>query len=213
MRSRGASERMGLGETNLALLPTVSGPEQERGITIDVAYRYFPTPKRKFIIAGHPGPHQCTRNMVTGLNRRPTAIDCWMPERCDQQSPATRSPLRFSGSPISWWPSTKMDLVDWRGPVQRDRRGVQGFAKLDIGDLAFIRCRALRGSDNRQSHAREHPGTRAHRCCRHLETVHIVGPATSSTPVFRSSSFLRPHTDEHRLPQLQARSQAECSNQ
>ncbi|MGI9579102.1 MAG: GTP-binding protein, partial [Microthrixaceae bacterium] len=68
------SERMGLGETNLALLTDGLRAEREQGITIDVAYRYFATPKRKFIIADTPGHIQYTRNMVTGASTADLAI-------------------------------------------------------------------------------------------------------------------------------------------
>ncbi len=69
-----ASERMGLGETNLALLTDGLRAEREQGITIDVAYRYFATPKRKFIIADTPGHIQYTRNMVTGASTADLAM-------------------------------------------------------------------------------------------------------------------------------------------
>src|SRR5665213_4409709 len=61
-----SSQRLGLAETNLALITDGLRAEREQGITIDVAYRYFATPRRKFIIADTPGHVQYTRNMVTG---------------------------------------------------------------------------------------------------------------------------------------------------
>src|SRR6516162_9145922 len=63
-----SSQRLGLAETNLALVTDGLRAEREQGITIDVAYRYFATPKRKFIIADTPGHVQYTRNMVTGAS-------------------------------------------------------------------------------------------------------------------------------------------------
>src|SRR6056297_265281 len=69
-----ASERMGSEDTNLALLTDGLRAEREQGITIDVAYRYFATPKRKFIIADTPGHIQYTRNMVTGASTANAAI-------------------------------------------------------------------------------------------------------------------------------------------
>jgi small GTP-binding protein len=69
-----ASERMGLEGTNLALLTDGLRAEREQGITIDVAYRYFATPSRKFIIADTPGHEQYTRNMVTGASTADLAI-------------------------------------------------------------------------------------------------------------------------------------------
>ena len=63
-----SSQRLGLAETNLALITDGLRAEREQGITIDVAYRYFATPRRKFIIADTPGHVQYTRNMVTGAS-------------------------------------------------------------------------------------------------------------------------------------------------
>ena len=69
-----ASERLGGDEVNLALLTDGLRAEREQGITIDVAYRYFATPKRKFIIADTPGHIEYTRNMVTGASTADVAI-------------------------------------------------------------------------------------------------------------------------------------------
>ena len=69
-----ASKNKGKGETDLALLTDGLRAEREQGITIDVAYRYFATPKRKFIIADTPGHVQYTRNMVTGASTANVAI-------------------------------------------------------------------------------------------------------------------------------------------
>ena len=71
---RDASERLGGDEVNLALLTDGLRAEREQGITIDVAYRYFATPKRKFIIADTPGHIEYTRNMVTGASTADVAI-------------------------------------------------------------------------------------------------------------------------------------------
>jgi sulfate adenylyltransferase subunit 1 len=71
---KSASERMGSEEINLALLTDGLRAEREQGITIDVAYRYFATPKRKFIIADTPGHIEYTRNMVTGASTADTAV-------------------------------------------------------------------------------------------------------------------------------------------
>ena len=71
---RQSSERKGLAETDLALLTDGLKDEREQGITIDVAYRYFATPKRKFIIADTPGHIQYTRNMVTGASTANVAL-------------------------------------------------------------------------------------------------------------------------------------------
>jgi len=69
-----ASAKTGDGEVNLALLTDGLRAEREQGITIDVAYRYFATPKRKFIIADTPGHIQYTRNMVTGASTANVAL-------------------------------------------------------------------------------------------------------------------------------------------
>jgi len=75
---RGGAHQQGRGEdyTNLALLTDGLRAEREQGITIDVAYRYFATPRRKFIIADTPGHIQYTRNMVTAPPP-PTSRSCW----------------------------------------------------------------------------------------------------------------------------------------
>src|SRR3989442_11838098 len=69
-----ASQRRGAGELDLSLLTDGLEAEREQGITIDVAYRYFATPKRKFIIADTPGHEQYTRNMVTGASTADAAV-------------------------------------------------------------------------------------------------------------------------------------------
>src|SRR3954468_14599131 len=96
------------GELDLSRLTDGLRAEREQGITIDVAYRYFATPARRFILADTPGHVQYTRNMVTGA-RRPTAPLCSSaraPASSSRPS-ATRSSRRCSGSPTSSWPSTR----------------------------------------------------------------------------------------------------------
>ena len=88
------SRDQGAEYTNLALLTDGLRAEREQGITIDVAYRYFATPKRKFIIADTPGHIQYTRNMVTGrLDGQPHDDPGRRAQRCDRAESATRVPV------------------------------------------------------------------------------------------------------------------------
>jgi sulfate adenylyltransferase subunit 1 (EFTu-like GTPase family) len=94
--------------TNLALLTDGLRAEREQGITIDVAYRYFATPKRKFIIADTPGHTQYTRNMVTGASTADLAIISSTRARaCSSRAGATRSSRACSGSHTSCCASTR----------------------------------------------------------------------------------------------------------
>ena len=98
------SERRGDGYLNLALLTDGLRAEREQGITIDVAYRYFATPRRKFIIADTPGHEQYTRNMVTGASTadRVDRARRRAQGRVASRPGATCTSPRCCGSPTSW---------------------------------------------------------------------------------------------------------------
>jgi len=136
--------------TNLALLTDGLRAEREQGITIDVAYRYFATPKRKFIIADTPGHIQYTRNMVTGASTANLAlilVDArnGIVEQSRRHS-FIASLLRVPHLVVC---VNKMDLVDYDEAVfDRIRTEFRQFAtKLDVGDLSFIPISALHGDN------------------------------------------------------------------
>ncbi len=145
-----ASLRSGADEVNLALLTDGLRAEREQGITIDVAYRYFATPKRKFIIADTPGHVQYTRNMVTGASTANAALIL-----IDARHGVIEQTLRhaFIASllqiPHVVVCVNKMDLVDYSEDVFEEIRTVfMGFAgKLAIKDIHFIPISALKGDN------------------------------------------------------------------
>src|SRR5579875_3795926 len=136
--------------TNLALLTDGLRAEREQGITIDVAYRYFATPRRKFIIADTPGHIQYTRNMVTGASTADLALIL-----IDARNGIVEQSRRhaFIASllrvPHLVLCVNKMDLVDYDEAVfERIKDEFRHFAaKLDIGDLSFIPISALKGDN------------------------------------------------------------------
>jgi bifunctional enzyme CysN/CysC len=194
-----ASERMGLEGTNLALLTDGLRAEREQGITIDVAYRYFATPKRKFIIADTPGHVQYTRNMVTGASTADLAI-VLIDARKGVLEQSRRhafiaSLLRIPHLVVA---VNKMDLVDY----DRDRfeEIVEEFrafaAKLDITDLTFIPLSALNG-DNVVSRSSNMEWFEGSSLLHHLESVHIASDRNLIDARFPVQYVLRPNTDEY----------------
>jgi bifunctional enzyme CysN/CysC len=136
--------------TNLALLTDGLRAEREQGITIDVAYRYFATPKRKFIIADTPGHIQYTRNMVTGCSTADLAL-VLVDARNGILEQSRRhafiaSLLRVPHLVIC---INKMDLVDYdRAVFEAIKEEFKGWAtKLDVNDLTFIPISALQGDN------------------------------------------------------------------
>jgi bifunctional enzyme CysN/CysC len=194
-----ASQRMGLEGTNLALLTDGLRAEREQGITIDVAYRYFATPKRKFIIADTPGHVQYTRNMVTGASTADLAI-VLIDARKGVLEQSRRhafiaSLLRIPHLVVA---VNKMDLVDY----DRDRfeEIVEEFrafaAKLDITDLTFIPLSALNG-DNVVSRSANMEWFEGSSLLHHLESVHIASDRNLIDARFPVQMVLRPNTDEY----------------
>ena len=144
------SQDRGFDYTNLALLTDGLRSEREQGITIDVAYRYFATPRRKFIIADTPGHTQYTRNMVTGASTADLAlvlIDArkGVLEQSRRHS-VIASLLRVNHLVLC---VNKMDLVDF--DEERFEEICAEFSefagKLDIDDLTFIPVSALNGDN------------------------------------------------------------------
>jgi sulfate adenylyltransferase subunit 1 len=140
----------GGGQINLANLTDGLRAEREQGITIDVAYRYFATPRRKFIIADTPGHVQYTRNMVTGASA-PTSPSCWSTPALGVIEQSRRhtciaSLLRIPHLVVA---VNKMDLVGWSEErFDRDPRQFEEFLpRLDIKDVKFIPISALNGDN------------------------------------------------------------------
>ena len=145
-----ASERRGDAAANLALLTDGLRAEREQGITIDVAYRYFATPRRKFILADCPGHFEYTRNMVTGASSAQLAlilIDVrkGMTEQTCRHAFLTTL-LRIKHLVIC---VNKMDLVEFRQEdFERVREQFMAYAeRLDAADIQFIPISALQGDN------------------------------------------------------------------
>ena len=145
-----ASERRGEEQVNLALLTDGLRAEREQGITIDVAYRYFATPKRKFIIADTPGHVQYTRNMVTGASTANLAIIL-----VDARHGVLEQTIRHSfiasllGIPHILICINKMDLVEYKEDVYKNiQQQFDPFKEqLNIADVRFIPISALKGDN------------------------------------------------------------------
>jgi sulfate adenylyltransferase subunit 1 len=161
---------------NLALLTDGLRAEREQGITIDVAYRYFATPKRKFIIADTPGHIQYTRNMVTGASTANLAIVLIdarkgvIEQTCRHSFIANL--LRIQHVVVC---VNKMDLVDWdEGVFNKIVDDFKSFAsRLDnIVDVTFIPASALIG-DNIVDKSKNMPWFQGPTLLYHLETVYI----------------------------------------
>ncbi len=144
------SERRGESQINLALLTDGLKAEREQGITIDVAYRYFSTPKRKFIIADTPGHIQYTRNMVTGASTANLAIIL-----VDARHGVVEQTKRHSiiasllGIPHIAVCVNKMDLIGWDKDVYDNIvNDYREFAtRLHNKDIQFIPISALNGDN------------------------------------------------------------------
>lgn len=144
------SERSGHEEVNLALLTDGLRSEREQGITIDVAYRYFATPKRKFIIADTPGHIQYTRNMVTGASTANVALIL-----VDARHGVLEQTLRHAyiasllQIPHVIFCINKMDLVDYsQETFERIKSDIDGVSsKLSVKDIRFVPISALKGDN------------------------------------------------------------------
>lgn len=167
----------GGGQINLANLTDGLRAEREQGITIDVAYRYFATPRRKFIVADTPGHIQYTRNMVTGASAANLSIVL-----VDARNGVTEQSRRHTclaallGIPHLVIAINKMDLVDWSEERFLEIRDeFEGFLpRLDVlRDVKFIPISALNG-DNVVDASTKTPWYQGPALLGHLETVHIA---------------------------------------
>jgi bifunctional enzyme CysN/CysC len=170
-----ASNRRGEGYVNLALLTDGLRAEREQNITIDVAYRYFATPRRKFIIADTPGHIQYTRNMVTGASTAELAI-VLIDARNGVLTQSKRHGFIASllGIPHMLVAVNKMDLVDWSEEVYDAivEEYTEFAGKLGVDDLTFIPISALLG-DNVVDQSARMPWYRGTTLLHHLERVNV----------------------------------------
>ncbi|GAB10279.1 sulfate adenylyltransferase subunit 1 [Gordonia araii NBRC 100433] len=162
--------------TDLALLTDGLRAEREQGITIDVAYRYFATPRRKFIIADTPGHVQYTRNMVTGASTADLAI-ILIDARKGVLEQTRRHAFLSSllGIPHLTVCVNKMDLVDWSEERFEEIRDdfVEFATKLNVTDLTFIPISALAG-DNVVTKSENMDWYTGRALLSHLEEVYIA---------------------------------------
>jgi sulfate adenylyltransferase subunit 1 len=196
-----ASARIG-GEgeegVNLALLTDGLRAEREQGITIDVAYRYFATPKRKFIIADTPGHIQYTRNMVTGASSANLAIIL-----VDARKGLIEQTCRHSfiasllKIPHIIFCVNKMDLVDYEQDTYESiKDDIEAFcSKLDVQDIRFIPISALKG-DNVVHKSERMDWYQGGTLMYNLENVHISGDYNHVDCRFPVQFVIRPQTDE-----------------
>jgi bifunctional enzyme CysN/CysC len=181
--------------TNLALLTDGLRAEREQGITIDVAYRYFATPKRKFIIADTPGHIQYTRNMVTGASTADLAIILIDARKgLLEQSRRHAFLTTLLKVPHLVLAVNKMDLVGYDQEVfDRIHAEFTAFAaKLDVGDLTFIPISALHG-DNVVNRSVNMPWYDGPSLLHHLENVHIASDRNLIDVRFPVQSVIRPN--------------------
>ncbi len=167
----------GGGQVNLANLTDGLRAEREQGITIDVAYRFVATPRRKFIVADTPGHVEYTRNMVTGASTANLSIVL-----VDARNGVIEQTRRHSyvsallGIPHIIFAVNKMDLVDWSEARFREiREGIESFLpKLDLfKDVKFVPISALEG-DNVVTFSDKTPWYEGPTLLGHLESVHIA---------------------------------------
>ncbi len=193
-----ASAKRGSGEIDLSLLTDGLRAEREQGITIDVAYRYFATPRRKFIIADTPGHIQYTRNMVTGASTANLAI-ILVDARKGIQEQTNRHAFIASllGIPHVVFCINKMDLVNYdEATFQRIQKELEDFSsKLEVRDLNFIPISALKGDNvvKRSTNMEWYQGTTLMYL---LENIHIAGDLNHIDRRFPVQHVIRPMTTE-----------------
>ncbi|HLM07053.1 MAG TPA: GTP-binding protein [Blastococcus sp.] len=193
-----AVERASKGDyVDLALLTDGLRAEREQGITIDVAYRYFSTPRRTFILADTPGHVQYTRNMVTGASTADLAI-VLVDARKGMLEQSRRhaflaSLLRVPHLVVA---VNKMDLVGWSEDVYESIRDeFSAFAtKLNVPDLTVVPISALHG-DNVVSHSANTPWYEGTTLLHHLEHVHVASDRNLVDARFPVQYVIRPQSD------------------
>ncbi len=194
-----SSKKRGDENVNLALLTDGLKAEREQGITIDVAYRYFATPKRKFIISDTPGHIQYTRNMVTGASTANLAIllvdarHGVIEQTCRHAFIATLLKIQHIIVCVN-----KMDLVDYKEEAfQKVESDFRKFAsRLDLADVRFIPISALLG-DNVVDRSENMPWYAGSPLLETLETVYIGNADNHVDPRFPVQWVIRPMSDKH----------------
>ena len=191
----GASRTLGEDEVNLALLTDGLRAEREQRITIDVAYRYFATPRRKFIVADTPGHAQFTRNMVTGASTADLAvilIDASKGVLTQSRRHAFITSLL--GIPHIIVAVNKMDLVGYdESAYEAIVREFTAFAtKLTVKDIVFVPLSALRG-DNVVTPSSKMPWYQGGPLLNRLETVSVGGRANGIDFRFPVQYVIRPN--------------------
>ncbi|WP_435770506.1 sulfate adenylyltransferase subunit CysN [Nocardioides sp. SYSU DS0651] len=192
------SSAKGYDYTDLALLTDGLRSEREQGITIDVAYRYFATPNRKFIIADTPGHVQYTRNMVTGAstaNLGLVLVDAR--QGLTEQSRRHAVILSLLRVPHLVLAVNKMDLVDYSEDVfdQIHQEFTQFATKLNVPDLAVIPISALQG-DNVVTRSEKMAWYSGPTLMHHLEHVHVASDRDLVDVRFPVQYVVRPKSDE-----------------
>jgi bifunctional enzyme CysN/CysC len=185
--------------TNLALLTDGLRAEREQGITIDVAYRYFATPKRKFIIADTPGHIQYTRNMVTGASTADLAIVLVDARKgLVEQSRRHAFLVTLLRVPHLVLAVNKMDLVNHsQERFEEIKDEFTAFAaKLDIPDLTVIPISALHG-DNIVTRSENMPWYDGQSLLHHLENVHVASDRNLVDVRFPVQYVVRPQSATH----------------
>jgi len=193
-----SSVSKGYDYTDLALLTDGLRSEREQGITIDVAYRYFATPSRKFIIADTPGHIQYTRNMVTGASTADLGLVLVDARQgLTEQSRRHAVLLSLLRVPHLVLAVNKMDLVDWSEEVyDKIHKEFTTFAtKLNIPDLEVIPISALQG-DNVVSRSENTPWYSGPTLMHHLENVHVASDRDLVDVRFPVQFVVRPKSDE-----------------
>ncbi|MBU6182149.1 MAG: GTP-binding protein [Verrucomicrobia bacterium] len=195
-----SSRRRGDAVVNLALLTDGLRAEREQGITIDVAYRYFATPRRKFIIADTPGHIQYTRNMVTGASTADLAIILVDARKGvieqTKRHAFVSNLLRIRHLVVA---VNKMDLVDFSEQVFNDIvASFHDFASRldDVADITSIPLSALNG-DNVVEKSKSMPWYRGSSLLYHLETVYTGGTSNHVDARFPVQWIIRPLSQEH----------------
>ncbi|MEM8965895.1 MAG: sulfate adenylyltransferase subunit CysN [Bacteroidota bacterium] len=194
-----ASNNAGDENVNLALLTDGLRDEREQGITIDVAYRYFATPKRKFIIADTPGHIQYTRNMVTGASTANLAIVLVdarhgvVEQTCRHAFIA--SLLRIQHLILC---VNKMDLIDYgQEQFEKIQQDFMEFSsKLDIPDIRYIPISALKG-DNVVHKSENMPWYEGGSLLYTLENVQISSDYNFVDSRFPVQRVIRPQSDTY----------------
>ncbi len=194
-----SSDKRGLEHVDLSLLTDGLKDEREQGITIDVAYRYFATPKRKFIIADTPGHIQYTRNMVTGASTSNLALIL-----VDVRHGVIEQTCRHSFiASLLQIPHlivcvNKMDLVDYSEEAyNKVVDQYKSFAsKLDVNDIRFVPISALHG-DNVVNRSEKTPWYGGETLMHTLENIHIGSDENHIDCRFPVQTVIRPHSDEY----------------